>query len=240
MEKLPVYIAVVFICTTLLTVTFFYKASHHSKATLLILSGWLLLQAMIALPGFYTETRGMPPRFMLTIVPPLLFITLLFATTKGRQYVDSLDIKTLTILHVVRVPVEIVLLWLFLQQAIPQLMTFEGRNFDLVSGLTAPIVYYLGFVKKQFGFKLIIAWNVICLGLLINIVINAVLAAPFPFQLFAFDQPNVAVLYFPYVWLPACIVPLVLLAHLVAIRQLLLAGSPANVHDNSAAEAHLI
>jgi hypothetical protein len=61
---------------------------------------------------------------------------------------------------------------------------------------------------------------VICLGLLINIVSNAILSAPFPFQQFAFDQPNIAVLYFPFIWLPCCVVPLVLLSHLAAIRQL--------------------
>jgi hypothetical protein len=42
----------------------------------------------------------------------------------------------------------------------------------------------------------------------------------FPFQQFAFDQPNIAVLYFPFIWLPSCVVPLVLLSHLAAIRQL--------------------
>jgi hypothetical protein len=64
-------------------------------------------------------------------------------------------------------------------------------------------------------------WNFICLGLLLNIVINAILAAPFPFQQFAFDQPNRGVLYFPFIWLPGFIVPAVLLSHLVNIRQLL-------------------
>jgi len=55
---------------------------------------------------------------------------------------------------------------------------------------------------------------------LLNIVTTALLAAPTPFQRFAFDQPNVAVLYFPFVWLPACVVPIALLAHLVAIWRL--------------------
>jgi hypothetical protein len=63
-------------------------------------------------------------------------------------------------------------------------------------------------------------WNFICLGLLVNIIVNAVLSAPFPFQQFGFSQPNIAVLYFPYVWLPCGIVPLVLLSHLAVIRQL--------------------
>lgn len=131
---------------------------------------------------------------------------------------DGLDIKTLTLLHIVRIPVEIVLFWLFVHNTVPELMTFEGRNFDIFSGITAPIVFYFGFVKKRLNKKVLLAWNVICLGLLINIVTNAILSAPFPFQQFAFDQPNTAVLYFPFNWLPACVVPLVLFSHLVAIR----------------------
>jgi hypothetical protein len=119
------------------------------------------------------------------------------------------------------VPVEIVLLWLFLHHTIPQLMTFEGRNFDIVSGITAPLIFYFSFRKKWLGRKTLLAWNIICLGLLANIVRYAILSAPFPFQKFAFDQPNVAVLYFPFIWLPCCIVPLVLLSHLASIRQVL-------------------
>jgi len=33
-------------------------------------------------------------------------------------------------------------------------------------------------------------WNFVCLGLLLNIVINALLSLPSAFQQFAFDQPN--------------------------------------------------
>jgi glycerol-3-phosphate acyltransferase PlsY len=57
--------------------------------------------------------------------------------------------------------------------------------------------------------------------LLLNIVVNAVLSLPYPFQQFAFDQPNVAVLYFPFTWLPCFIVVIVLYSHLAAIRKLL-------------------
>lgn len=68
--------------------------------------------------------------------------------------------------------------------------------------------------------KFLLAWNFIGIGLLANIVINAVLSVPSPFQKFAFNQPNIAVLYFPFNWLPGVVVPLVLLSHLVVIRQL--------------------
>jgi hypothetical protein len=230
MESIPAYIAAVFVLTTLVTVFIFYKA-NNSKATLMILSVWLVLQAFIGLTGFYAVTGNMPPRFMLVVLPPLLSIILLFATKGGRQYIDTLNVKTLTILHIVRIPVELVLLWLFLHKAVPKLMTFEGRNFDITSGITAPLIYYYGFIKRRLSRKFIIAWNMVCLALLINIVVNALLSAPFPFQIFAFDQPNVAVLYFPYVWLPACIVPLVLFAHLAVIRQLAIQPNATAISD---------
>lgn len=71
------------------------------------------------------------------------------------------------------------------------------------------------------GTKALLVWNIICLSLLLNVVVNALLSVPSPVQRFAFEQPNVAIWYFPFVWLPGCVVPLVLLAHVAAIRQLL-------------------
>ena len=133
---------------------------------------------------------------------------------------EKLDLKTLTILHVVRIPVELVLYGLFLEEAIPELMTFSGRNFDILAGITAPFVYYFGYIKRVLSRKFILIWNVLCLALLLNIVLNAILSAPLPFQQFAFEQPNLAILYLPFVWLPAVVVPIVMLSHLIAIKRL--------------------
>ena len=220
MDNIPLYIPVAFILTTLLTVYIFYRATRKSRIALAIILIWLALQAAIALTGFYTNTQTLPPKFMFLPLPPVLLIVILFVTKKGRAFIDSLDIKTLTLLHTIRIPVELVLFWLFSYGAVPQLITFEGRNFDIISGLTAPLVYYFGFVRGTMSKTAIIVWNLICLGLLVNVVTLAVLSVPTPFQKFAFDQPNVAVLYFPYIWLPCCVVPIVLFSHLVTLRRL--------------------
>ncbi|HUQ96495.1 MAG TPA: hypothetical protein VM010_02440, partial [Chitinophagaceae bacterium] len=45
----------------------------------------------------------------------------------------------------------------------------------------------------------------------------------------AFDQPDIAVLYFPFVLLPGVVVPVVLLSHLAAIRQLLVKRSYSKI-----------
>ena len=221
MEQIPNYLNIFFGLTTLFTIGIFYWAANQSKFTLIILLSWLILQFIIGTTGFYTITEGIPPRFLLLVLPPFIFIGVLFSTTNGRLFIDGLNLRILTMLHIVRIPVELVLYGLYVYKAVPELMTFEGRNYDIVSGLTVPIIYYLGFVKKRFNTRLLLIWNFICLGLLFNIVVHAVLSAPFPFQQLAFDQPNIAVLHAPFNGLPSCVVPLVLLSHLAAIRQLL-------------------
>lgn len=221
MLPLPILLPISFGGVTLLAVWLFYRAAHSSRRVLGLLAGWLLLQSLVALNGFYTVAGSRPPRLLLALLPPLLAIAALFGTAAGRRFLDGLRLDWLTLVHVVRVPVELVLFWLFLHRAVPQLMTFEGRNWDVLSGLSAPVVYYLVFQGRQLGWRALLAWNVVCLGLLLNIVVNAVLAAPTVVQQFAFDQPNIAILHFPFVALPSCVVPLVALAHLAAIRQLL-------------------
>lgn len=221
METIPLYVNLTLALTTLLTGWLFYKASRYSKTVLIALLAWLFLQAVVGLTGFYQNTSVMPPRFILAVAPPVVFIFSLFLARSGRRFLDTLNLETLTILHVIRIPVEIVLYWVFLHKAIPVEMTFEGRNFDILSGITAPVVYYLGFVSGKLWPRTILVWNLICLALLVNIVSTAILSTPYPFQQFGQHQPNVAIFYFPFVWLPAMIVPVALLSHLASIRKLI-------------------
>jgi hypothetical protein len=221
MENLPYYISMVFGLTTILTVFLFYKATGNSKKVLAVILVWMVIQTLISATGFYTTTNSRAPRLLFLVIPPIVFIVVQFLTTKGRTFIDSLNIKYLTLMYSIRIPVEIVLFWLFLHKTIPQLMTFEGRNFDILAGISAPVIYYYGFIKYQLNNKIILIWNFVCLGLLFNIVTNAILSMPYPFQQFAFDQPNVALLHFPFIWLPGVIVPIVLLSQLASIRILI-------------------
>lgn len=224
--NIPGYVNWIFICTTILTLLFLLAATiQHEMSKSLIIAvvslAILCATGILAKKGFFLETKGIPPRLMLGILPSILIIIGLFLFPSGKKFIDRLSPVTLTWLHVVRVPLELVLFWLCAAKAIPQLMTFEGRNFDILAGVTAPFIAWL-MSKNKISRGSLIVWNLFCLGLLMNIVVNASLSAPFSFQQFALDQPNVAVLYFPYVWLPCFIVPAVLFAHLVTLRQLII------------------
>lgn len=231
-ENLPTYISLAFGLTTLATLQLFIWTIRKSNvektrklATPIFIGStiWLTIQAVLAFKNIYiADTNSFPPKIVLNgILPTILTIILLFATSKGRHFIDSLPLKNLTYINIVRIPVEIVLFWLFLNKAIPELMTFEGRNFDIVAGITAPIIAYFGLTKMKLSRQTILIWNFVCLGLLINIVVSAIFSAPSPIQKFAFDQPNIAILNFPFSWLPTFIVPMVLFGHLTSIRQLM-------------------
>jgi hypothetical protein len=220
LPNLPAYISLLFILTTIITVWLFYRATNYNRTTLVVVLGWLALQAVLSFAGFYQHTGTIPPRLALLIGPPLIVIIGLFLSKKGQSFIDEVRLDQLTLLHSVRIVVEIVLLLLFIHKAVPEAMTFERNNFDILAGLTAPLVYYLAFVRKTLTRQVLLLWNILCLGLLINIVLTALLAAPTAFQQTAFDQPNIAIQYFPFVWLPAVVVPIVLFSHLIAIQRL--------------------
>lgn len=221
MLDLPFFIPISFLATTILVFLIFWKASRYSNRFLWLSIAWLSLHGILAFTGFYQNTDARPPRILLSFFPTFVFMLVLFFNENGRDWMKQLDDRLLTILHVIRIPVELVLYFLFVNGVIPELMTFSGRNFDILAGITAPMVYYYGFIKKTMTRRFILIWNVLCLGLLVSIIVNALLSAPLPFQRFAFEQPNIAVLYFPFIWLPAFVVPVVLFSHLVMIFKLL-------------------
>jgi len=230
---LPLFVVVFFVLTILFTLFLFYRVikkspqnviSSKANVLLIILSLWVSVQAVLALNlVFSADTTDFPPKIALMgVFPALLTIIIVFLLNRGRSFIDGLPILNLTYLHIVRIPVEITLYLLFLNGFVPELMTFEGRNFDILAGISAPLVGYFGISKGKMAKGTLLVWNVICLCFLINIVTNAFLSVPSPVQKFGFDQPNIAVLYFPFSLLPAFIVPVVFFSHLVSIRQLLM------------------
>lgn len=221
-EGMPFYISALFIATTLLTLFLMYKASGSSRICLMFAIGWLTLQGLLGYSWFYLVTDTMPPRAMLMIGPPMLVIILIFCTRWGRKFVDGFNATTLTWLHVVRVPVEIGLFFLAAQAVIPYVMTFEGRNFDIIAGVTAPIIAWYGMKKKRIPRGFILLWNFVCIGLLLNVVLHGLLSIPSVIQQLEFEVPNIGLLYFPFNWLPSFIVPVVLFSHLVSIRKVML------------------
>lgn len=230
MPDVPAYVSIVFILTTFAAIAFLLQSARAagiqslpSRLLIFLLPLWIFFQTALSVGGFYQDTAAFPPRVPVFAVAPALLAIASYFLFFRRTFIAGLPLSLLTLVHTVRIPVELVLYWLAIAGMVPQAMTFAGWNFDILCGILAPIVYVLGVRSGWKNRGILIAYNVLGLLLLINIVSIAVMALPTQFQQIAFDQPNRAVLYFPYIWLPAIVVPIVLFSHLSSLWQLLIA-----------------
>ncbi len=185
------------------------------------LLAWLILQAALSLNGFYLDADAFPPRFLLGITPPLATVALLLIGRRSRAVLDQFPMTWLTYIHSVRFFVELVVYALFLHGMTPRLMTFLGRNPDIVIGMTAPLVGYLCFTRRVLSPKVALAWHAGGLLLLANVATLFIFSVPSPFKLFAVERPNIGFFYFPFIWAPTHGVPTVICAHCVAVRRLI-------------------
>jgi hypothetical protein len=69
--------------------------------------------------------------------------------------------------------------------------------------------------------KWIVAWNLLGIILLFNIVGIALLSAPTPFRYFMNEPANTIAATFPFILLPGFLVPLAYGLHFLSLRQLM-------------------
>jgi len=211
-----------FIALTIFELAYFWWVSGKNNRFLIIASSWLILQAIVASTGFYQQTDTMPPRLVLVFIPVILIILILGLSKKTAGFRNKFDLQRLHYIHIIRIPVEVFFLYgLYQYGLIARELTFDGNNWDIISGVSMPLVALLFWKYRVISKKLLVAWNVLCFGILLVTISQAILSAPFPFQMLSLEQPTVAVFYFPFIWLPAFVAPLVLLSHLISIKELI-------------------
>ncbi|HWA06781.1 MAG TPA: hypothetical protein VG961_09550, partial [Ignavibacteria bacterium] len=120
-----------------------------------------------------------------------------------------------------RVLMELVLWLLFIKNIIPVQMTFEGINYDILIGTSAPLVGYYALSRNKWPRVTALLWNFAGLLLVTNIFIVAFLSAPTPLRQFFNEPSNTIVAYFPFVWIPAFIVPFAYFMHILSIKQII-------------------
>lgn len=223
LNNLPSYVVPVFLGCVLFScgfIVYWLKTSQIKQSSLvvgvLLLIGWITALSVLSYNEFFLDF-DLPPKF--AIAPLIPLITIFILLWKAGPALEKISLESLTWVHVVRVPIELVLFWLFIATVIPIHMTFEGRNFDIISGATAPLVaLFLMSAKRK---RLLLWWNILALILVLAVVIHAILSIPTELQQIAFDQPNVGVLYFPFILLPGLVVPVVIFSHLLVILRLM-------------------
>jgi predicted ferric reductase len=143
-SNISTFISGLFLSIVLLTIWIFYVTNNRSEKALLLIVLWGFLHSVLALNEFYVveEIATFNP-FVFILVPSFLIIFYSAFSKGGKQLFQNRNVFTSPVIHVVRIPVELFLHYLALQELVPKEMTFEGRNFDILVGLSAVIIVLL-------------------------------------------------------------------------------------------------
>lgn len=179
---------------------------------------WMEATWMAAANGVLREWNRTPPPFALFVLAILAIALAIAYSPYGRRLAATLPVWLLVLVQSFRFPLELAMHGMYEHGVMPVQMSYSGRNFDIVTGITAVVVARLA-ASGRAGPRLVLAWNVLGLLLLTNVVTVAILSTP-PIGYFGRERLNVWVTYPPYVWLPAVMVLAALAGHLLVFRAL--------------------
>jgi hypothetical protein len=167
--------------------------------------------------GFAT----VPPTMGVAIVLSLALALRIGMSGTGRRIAAGVPLAVLVGVQGFRFPLELLLHRAYSEGVMPVQMSYSGRNFDIVTGITAIVLAAaLWAAPQRVSPKLVLAWNVLGFGLLLNVLTIAILSMPTPLRVFMNEPSNAWIAQPPFVWLPAVLVVAALAGHVVIFRRL--------------------
>ena len=184
--------------------------------TIGILVVWLAYAGTLGVTGVPSRYDQVPPGLVFLVVPIIVTLLALTLTSPGATLAHYIPLRLLIGFQVFRIGVELTLHHLSSLGLAPRIMTLEGGNIETLVALTAPLAAWL--VTSPTGRRVAWAWNLVGLASLGNVVIRAVLSAPGPLQLIHAEVPDMAILLYPFTFIPGFMAPLALALHILAFR----------------------
>jgi hypothetical protein len=182
------------------------------------LSAWFIYAGLLGYFGVVKDTAMRPPGIVFIVGPVLVFLFLFIVrfSASGRIAL-AFPLWIILGTQSFRVGVELFLHQLWINGLVPKMLTFAGANVDIYVGATAPVIAWLS-TRGRLGLRLALAWNVLGLLALANVVTRAVLTTPGPLNLIHAEVPNLMFGTFPFTFIPGFFVPLAVVLHVLAMR----------------------
>lgn len=190
--------------------------------TIAILIIWLIGISVLGAKDILSDFSTLPPKITMILMPPIIIWLIITIRSKTlKSILDQIPPHWIIYFQSFRIIVELILWKQLLMGVTPIQMTFEGRNFDILAGLTAPIVAYLYSKNKDRYRRLALIWNFAGMALLTNVLVIAILSFPTKFRYFMNEPSNTFVSEFPGILLPGFLVMVAYTMHYFSIKQLL-------------------
>ena len=182
------------------------------------LSAWFIYAGLMGYFEVLKNTAMRPPGTAFLLVPVLFFLFLFIVRfSANARIILAFPLWIILGAQCFRVGVELFLRQLWIGGLVPKMLTFESANVDIYIGASAPVIAWLS-TRGRLGLKLALAWNVLGLLALTNVVTRAVLTSPGPFNVIHAEVPNRMFGTFPFMFIPGFFVPLAVTLHVLAIR----------------------
>jgi hypothetical protein len=192
----------------------------------LMIRGGVLFMSVVALDlvvgssGILLKFDQMPPPFMLFFLTNLAIAFGFAFSPFGTVLARYLSFSALIGFQGFRILAEL-LLYSGLREGItPVQMTFEGYNFDIVTGVSAILLSLYLRKNPAAHMGLIRAWNFMGVGFLLIIAFVALTSLPVPFRVFMNEPSNIWVGLAPYTLLPGVLVVAAVVGHILVFRKL--------------------
>lgn len=185
--------------------------------SVLCVGAWLMLTGALAASGYLLRFDLKPPPFAVLFVLTLAMGVGLGTSKIGLRTAQTIPLYWLVLSQCFRLPLELIMHQAAVEGTMPNVMSFSGYNFDILTGITSLIVAW----KLRHGGSIEIArwWNRLGAALLTAIIMIAFLSSPLV-RAFGNDQVNVWVAFVPFVWLPTILVAFAIFGHIVIYRRL--------------------
>lgn len=196
-----------------------YLPSHYKIPALAGLAAWIAYGGILGYTGVIANASALPPGLFYMLAPIIMLVMFMARSRVGETVALSFPLWLLMGMESFRLVVEVFLHQLWLDGQLPKMLTYQGANFDILIGISAPIVAWL-LISRRISNRMALAWNAIGIAMLANVAVRAVLTSPGPLHFISTEVPNVAIGTFPFTYIPGLMVPLALVLHVLSIRAL--------------------
>jgi hypothetical protein len=237
MTSAPITAALVasdIVLTVLLLVGLGYVSRVERRPSILVIGGavivgWFALAIVLARAGVWETTSDdalRPPNIAFAIAVPTILGSLLVRSQTFMGWIGRVPLHVLVGVQLYRV-LGVLFLVAYAQGDMPAEFALPAGIGDVLVGLAAVIVAVVLLKRGERRARpLVLTWCAFGILDLVVAVATGFLSAPSPVQQIAFDDPNAAIVSYPFVLIPTFLVPVSIMLHVYVIARLRTATAP--------------
>ncbi|MFL5739181.1 MAG: hypothetical protein ACJ75B_03115 [Flavisolibacter sp.] len=181
---------------------------------------WVAVVTVLSLVGFF-RTFDLPPRVFVFVLVGLVLLLVFSSSRSFSTLLKLMPVHWPVLMQCFRILVEVMIFLSFRRGLLPIQMTWEGYNYDLITGMLAlPVGWWMS-KNKQRSRSVGIIFNIVGILLLLNVMVVAMLSVPTPLRYFK-KEPSLALVGdLPFIYLPTILVLLAFALHIFSLKKLL-------------------